>query len=160
VDNAALGVLRHNLPADKVNKEVIVDFISVDGTPRGSKTLPLPGQRDKDEAGELAFAPDGKHMVISFGKEVHFMTVEGKVLKAWKHDKDLLVQPTFTPDSKQVAMKYMAQDERRATAIVFFTPEGKELSRVAIRPIPPGTTRPAEKPATAPAEKPATGPAA
>lgn len=142
-----LGQADNGKPEDK-GKKVVIDFVTADGRRLDRKVLDLPGQGDEDDTGELVIAPDGKHMVISFGGKVHFMTPDGKVLKSWEHKDDLLVQPTFTPDSKQVAFKYMYKEERRAAAIVFFTPEGKEVSRVAIPRIKPGTTRPASQPAT------------
>ena len=89
-------------------------------------------------------------MVIALGDSVYFMRREGKVLKTWRHKKDLLVQPTFTPSSRRVAFKHMSTSERRATAIVFFTPDGREVARVKIPPIEPGTTRPASQPASRP----------
>ncbi len=36
----------------------------------------------------------------------------------------------------------MTKDEQRVVAIVFFTPEGKEVSRVEIPKIEPGTIQP------------------
>ena len=63
-------------------------------------------------------------------------------------DTRLLAQPTFTPDSKRVAFKYLTQEKDsypRVEAIVFFSPQGKELSRVPIPRIAPGTTRPASE---------------
>ena len=95
-----------------------------------------------------AFAPDGKHMVISSDEGVFFLNAKGKVLKHWKHEKDLMVQPTFTPDSRHVAMKYMCKEEDRAAAIVLLTADGKEVSRVAVPKIKPSATRPATRPAT------------
>jgi len=153
---AILGQADRGKTEDK-GKKVVIDFVTADGRRLDPKVLALAGQGDSDEAGELAVAPDGKHMVISFGGNVHFLTSDGKILKSWEHEKDLLVQPTFTPDSKHVAFKYMSKEERRTAAIVFFTPEGKEVSRVAIPRIKPGTTRPASQPATQAATAPAGG---
>ena len=56
-----------------------------------------------------------------------------------------MFRPTFTPDSKRVAFKYLTEKDElaRTSAIVFFTPEGKEVGRVAI----PAAKPPASKPA-------------
>jgi len=106
----------------------------------GSADLPIAGG-DSDNPGELALSPDGRHAVVSYGKEVHWTTTEGDVLASWKAGEpgEQLVQPTFTPDSKQVAFKHMVKAGaggkttwRGTDAIVFFTPEGRELFRVAV----------------------------
>ena len=153
VDDKTLAILRAGDGGDRAGKQAVLDFVTTDGQMLPAKTLPIAGQGDQEESGQLAVAPDGKHMVVSFGSSVHFMRSDGKVLKSWKHDSDLLVQPTFTPDSKTLAFKYMLEDEGRASAVVFFTPAGKELSRVKIPQIPPGTTRPVTQPTTEPAEE-------
>jgi hypothetical protein len=132
-------------PADKsdaAETTAILDLIRSDGTPLKPRTLRFPDfKADKDKAGELAIAPNGKWMAISFGKDVFFLKTGGEVLSHWHDDRLALVQPTFTPDSKRLAFKRMAgTDPDRAQAIVFFTPEGKELTSVdipAAAPLPP-----------------------
>jgi hypothetical protein len=133
-------------------------LLRTDGTVvRTNQDVPAPDKGE--ELTDLAVAPDGTHMVVSYGSKVFFMDAEGKVIQTWPATtapttqpslEEYLVQPTFTPDSKLVAFKYLAKDEDyvRTVAIVFFTPEGKEVSRAAIPRIKPGTTRPASQPAT------------
>jgi len=121
------------------------------------ETLPLKLPEhacDDADMGELAIAPDGKHMVISYGKDVFFMSREGQVLRHWHADeRTALVQPTFAPDSKRVAFKFMTEQGGsylRAESIAFFAPNGSELSRSAIPMIDPASTRPTSQPADAP----------
>ena len=153
MNNDTLAVLRDARSEQKHGEEVVLDFISPDGTLLRSEALSLPGQGEAFEAGELAIAPDGRHMAISFGPNVYFLKTTGEVLKSWQNEHDLLVQPTFTPDSTLVAFKYMKEDEKRAAAIVFFTPEGTEVSRVEIPKIEPGTIQPKPKPSPEPQSK-------
>jgi hypothetical protein len=54
------------------------------------------------------------------------------VLATWQSEQNVLVQPTFTPDSKRVAFKLVSAKAKRAVAIVFFSPQGRQLSRVPI----------------------------
>ncbi len=127
VDDDTLAVL-----GDGNNNQVPLDLFHSDGSLLQSRTLPLVGQGSSADSGELAIAPDGKHMAVSFWKHVHFLTTAGQVLGSWQHENDLLVRPSYAPDSRSLAFKYMNDEERRATAIVFFTLDGKELSRVPI----------------------------
>jgi hypothetical protein len=135
----------------------LVHLVRTDGTILKPITLSLPPDvsNQAGTTGQLAVALDGKGMVLSFVKEVFFLDANGKVLKHWRGQEEMLVQPTFTPDSNQVAFKSLSEDEKvgytRTSAIVFFTPEGKELKRVPVPPIKPGTTHPATAPATMPA---------
>ena len=145
-----LAVLRAGGDA---NSGVTVDLIRSDGTMMGSRKLPITGGGKADESGQLAVSPDGRYMAVSFGHHVHFMRRDGKVLKSWSHKDDLMVQPTFSPDSKRVAFKYLDAEEKRASGIVFFTPEGKRTAVVPIPRIAAGTTRPASMPASAPAKE-------
>ncbi|HUW82097.1 MAG TPA: hypothetical protein VMZ31_04775 [Phycisphaerae bacterium] len=121
------------------------------------ETLPLKlpeHARDDANMGELAIAPDGKHMVVSYGENVFFMSRGGEVLRHWHADEGTaLVQPTFAPDSKRVAFKLMVKQEGshpRADSIAFFGPNGSELSRRAIPRIDPASTRPTSQPVDAP----------
>jgi hypothetical protein len=159
VDNATLAMLRAPVDSEKQrNASAVLERIAVDGRALGSQIITLPGPTGDDMTVELAMGADGKHMVISYAKQVYFMRRDGTVLKTWGNEKKTLVRPTFSPDSRRVAFKFReGENDGQVSAIVFFTPEGKELSRVAIPAIPAGTTRPAEKLATAPAEKATTG---
>jgi len=122
----------------------------VDGRLLAAKVLRAPGLDREQQLLELAISPDGTRMVACSARAVWFMTRDGKVLSGWKvkdTDKFGLFRPTFTPDSKHVAFRLLTDDEddrTRTSAIVFFTRDGKEVSRVAIPKIEPGTTRPAE----------------
>ncbi len=92
-------------------------------------------------------------MVLVLGRDVLFLDAAGKILKRLSTDDSdkVLAQPIFSPDSKRIAFKHMTKDRyARADAIVFFSPDGKELARVPIPPIKPGTTRPATMPTTEP----------
>ncbi len=127
VNDETLAVL-----GDGNNDQVPLDLFHSDGRLLQSRTLPLVGQGTGKDSGELAIALNGKHIAVSFGKHVHFLTTAGQMIGSWQHESDLLVQPAYAPDSRSLAFKYMDEDEKRATAIVFFTPEGKELSRIPI----------------------------
>ncbi len=110
--------------------------------------LPIPGDSGNEmNTGELAVSPDGKHVVVSYAEEVFFLDRGGRLVKHLELDEQqLLAQPVFSPDSKRVAMKYLEEPEGlypRTAAIVFFSPDGKELQRVAIPKIDPTTTQPA-----------------
>jgi hypothetical protein len=123
-------------------------MVRADGTVVGSVHLGLPEHNYAEAAtGELAVTQDGKHAVVSYVEDVFFLRVgEGLIKHLQCGEERGLVQPTFTPDSKLVAFKYMEEEEGsypRATAIAFFTPEGAEVSRVPIPRIDPATTRPA-----------------
>lgn len=154
IDEKTLAVLTQpETEGDQAKVEV--RLLRTDGTLVAARPITLPRAGTRENTGELALAPDGKHMVISYGHSVYFLDTEGKVLASWLA-KDAqgqepgpdgwLVQPTFTPDSTQVAFKHLTQDadHARTKAIVFFSPEGKETSRIAIPKIDPAATRPAQ----------------
>jgi hypothetical protein len=111
--------------------------------------------------GDLAISPDGRHIVVAYGKDVFFATSTGRVLKhVHNEEKVALIQPAFAPDSRRVALKQIAEEPdevNRVTDIVFFSPDGQEQYRVPVPPIQPGTTRPATQPATQPTSQPAVG---
>lgn len=121
-------------------KEVVLDVYNVDGHLLRSETLPVSVEKGKGDEGQLAVSPDGDYMAISFAKAVHFLTGDGQVLGSWQpeDESEQLVQPTFTPDSRQVAFKLLAQEKTEGetwtgtVAIVFFTTEGRELFRVPL----------------------------
>jgi hypothetical protein len=153
IDSARLALLT----AD--SDEPVLQVLLANGD--SVETLPLKLAEhacDDADMGELAIAPDGKHMVISYGKDVFFMSREGRVLRHWQADeRTALVQPTFAPDSKRVAFKFMAErtgSYPRAESIAFFAPNGSELSRRVIPMIDPASTRPASQPADAPLDVP------
>ncbi len=146
VDSQTLAVLSGKSGKDGKDE---LHLIRIDGTVLKTINLKLPKHAHNDgNTGQLAISPNGKYAVISFNQDVFFMSMDGEILKHWHHEDDLLVQPTFTPDSTKVAFKYMDTNENRTGAIVFFTPDGNELSSVNIPPIDPATTRPASQPAT------------
>ena len=132
-----------------------IRFLKTDGSDAGSIKLDLPETPSDHEPMALAVAPDGKHMVVCFEENAFFLNDEGKILNHWQVDHEILAQPTFTPDSNCVAMKHMKTDsdeQARVVAAVLYTVEGKEIARVAVPAIAPGTTRPASMPTTTPAE--------
>lgn len=148
-----------------------IDLYRTDGTSAKSIPLELPQHESTGtNQGELAIAPNGANMALAFGKDVFFMKMDGTILQHWKGDKEFLSQPTFTPDSKRVAFKLFVsatpegKEPDRTAAIVFFSPDGKELSRAEVPaaklPAPSAEKEPADKPAaekkpveTKPAEK-------
>jgi roadblock/LC7 domain-containing protein len=117
-----------------------LDLMKTDGTIARSVELPKPEKMDEGNRGELALAPDGEHMVLAYGSEVHFLAANGKILNKWTDEKAILCQPTFSPDGKRVAFKRMTKvgDQTVVTHIVFYSPEGKEQSTVEL-PAPPAT---------------------
>ncbi len=180
VDDQTVALLSHESKGHGQERvtSAVLSTIRSDGTVVSSRELGIAPGSGSTSTGELAVSPDGQHIVISYGDEVHFLDGAGKVIASattkdaaatQPADKNwLLVQPTFTPDSKRVAFKRMLAKgdvTPRTAEIVFFSPEGKELSSVAIPAIEPGTTRPAEaatqaassptQPASGPASKPA-----
>jgi len=135
--------------------EPVLQVLLANGDTVETLPLKLPEHAsNKTNTGELAIAPDGKHMVVSYGEDVFFMSREGQVLRHWHADeKTALVQPTFAPDSKRVAFKFMAEQGGsypRAESIAFFAPNGSELSRSAIPMIDPVSTRPTSQPVDTP----------
>ena len=126
-----------------------VHLVRKDGTLGRSVPLriSLPGtDKEKDNQGRLAVSPNGRYLVVGFERNVFFMRMDGTLCRDWHDEKGMLVQPASSPDSTKVAFKRMTKqdtDKLRSAEIVFFTPEGKELSAVAIPPLEPGTTRPA-----------------
>ncbi len=161
-DDKTLAILRN---ADKENEDadLALDYVASDGSSITSQPLPL-GDIGRDaQTAQLGIAPDAKHMVISVGEKVFFMKGDGTILKAWTSEKEALVQPTFTPDSKRVAFKSFGRLEEQdeggpiaVRAVVFFTPQGEEISRVAVPLVSPPQTRPATCPARQPATQPST----
>lgn len=146
-DKQTLAVLTEMKPdKDREEAEWRIQLLKTDGTVAESIPLKLPKLELKEAFLELALAPNGRHMVICSGPDVLFMKADGEVLKHWKAGEKLLMfRPTFTPDSKRVAFKRLTEkdDRLRVSAIVFFTPDGKEIGGVAI----PAAKRPASKPA-------------
>jgi roadblock/LC7 domain-containing protein len=117
-----------------------LDLMKADGTVARTVELPKPEKTGEGNQGELALAPDGEHMVLAYGQEVHFLGAGGKLLNKWASEKVLLCQPTFSPDGKRVAFKQMVKDgdAPAVTHIVFYSPDGKEQSTVEL-PAPPAT---------------------
>jgi hypothetical protein len=146
---------------DAEGKDVL-HFLRTDGTIVASQTLPLPEHEQGDgNMRELAIAPNGAHMVLAYGKDVFFMDRDGSVRRHWRGDNEqLMVQPTFAPNSKRIAMKLLEKENDsygRVTSIVFFTPAGEEVSRTAVPKTNLALIRPAS-PSTQPAEQGPNGP--
>jgi len=118
-------------------------FVRRDGTNAGSIALKVPDDRDKDSLLGLAFARDGKHIVLCYSNGALFLDAAGKILKQVRtKDKQFLFKPVFAPDSRHVAMKLVVEEDHgkgRVKEIVVFTPEGKEVARVKVPKIKPGT---------------------
>ena len=123
---------------DKDNPKIKLRFLNSDGSEQKTIPVDVPGLKLEDDfaMGELALSPDGRYIALSYLNQVFFLTIKGKVLKHIKHPKEIcLVQPTFSPDSQQVAFKYLAEGKNnldRVTEIVFFTPEGTETTRFKV----------------------------
>ena len=66
------------------------------------------------------------------------MTPKGKLLKLVQQSepKEDYAQPIFSPDSQRVAFKCFTEDKdnnvKSVNAIVFFSPKGREMSRIPI----------------------------
>jgi hypothetical protein len=172
-DNATLGLL---LRASRPNDDTrMLQLVKADGGMGKAIEIKLPKEPASSEGneGQLAVAPDGKHICVSYGLSVYFLTADGKIVSQWNSPEDsgvILVQPVFSHDSKRIAMKKMTErkiveqkenstehrtESAPVNAIVFFSPEGMELSKVDVPRIKPGTTYPATMPATAPTTGPA-----
>lgn len=142
----------------KDSEKTRLNFIKTDGVILEPLELQLPehpsGDYDQNELTELALSPNGKYMVISFGKDVFFLTTEGKVLKhRHSSDESIFVQPIFTPDSKRVAFKSaIEKNDSSVYTIVFFTCRGEEISRVKIPP--PAETKPVQSKIKKPSDVP------
>ncbi len=131
------------IPAkDKDTSQIELRFLSADGAEQKTITIDLPGLKRDDDfmMGELALSPNGRFMAISFLNHVYFLNINGKLLHHEEYPKESgLLQPTYAPDSKQVAFKYLIEENNnlgRVTEIVFFTPEGKETRRFKV-PVSP-----------------------
>ncbi|MBN1845259.1 MAG: PD40 domain-containing protein [Sedimentisphaerales bacterium] len=105
-----------------------------------TQDLELPDCPTEDAAltGELALSGDGRFMVIGLGESMYFLDRQGKVLAHRNAGaKAGFVQPTFAPDGRAVACKFITEGEgdmTRTQAIVFFSAQGDELSRHTIEP--------------------------
>jgi hypothetical protein len=125
-------------------EEAVLDLYDANGNLIRSQVLTgKPDESDEDITAQLAVSPDGEYMVVTYDDAVQFLARDGRVLGSWEagDTNGVLAQPTFTPDSRQVAFKLLVAEEDEdklagTSAIVFFTPEGQELFRVPIPPIP------------------------
>jgi hypothetical protein len=182
IDAQTLGVLlakpqpREGTPATQADTtqasstqeatQLVIRRLRVDGSTLEPIRMTLPPGASGPEGGlaDLAISPDGRYIVIASNKQVLFATASGKVLKHLQNeDKTALEQPAFSPDSRRVALKEIAEEPgniNRVTAIVLFSPDGQEQYRVPVPPIAPGTTRPATQPVTQPATQPPAQPVA
>lgn len=143
-DASTLAVLR--VADGEGRKGHTLEFLRADGTTSGSIERIVPS--DGNNYPQFALAPDGRHMALYDGHELFFLDADGRVLKRLKDkEKDTLVQPVFTPDSRHVVVKRLAEDPKgyaRVVEIVKFTAAGQEVKRVAVPKLKPGTTRPAK----------------
>jgi hypothetical protein len=153
--NNTVAVLGADIVEDPVKP--VVDIYDTDGHLLRSTALPGGStDRKSGELAELAVSPNGEYMAISYGKLVQFLASDGKALGSWeaKTDGEALVQPTFTPDSRQIAFKLMQSEKTDGeewlgtVAIVFFTPEGQEIFRVPIPRAPLDQAPEPSQPAT------------
>ena len=129
IDDRTLAVLEKTKSGDNGPRLWIY---TAEGVLLETSTLATVGKRDNENSGELAASPDGRYLVASVGSSVQFLDRSGQVLATWQSEQNVLVQPTFTPDSKRVAFKLVSAKAKRAVAIVFFSPQGRQLSRVPI----------------------------
>jgi hypothetical protein len=130
---------------NKVDDQTVIlhlDFFRADGSLLNSLKMQVPqsGKKEKSridiDMGELALSADGKYMVIAYMEDVYFMTSSGKLLyHHHKNNKEILVQPTFTPDGKLLAFKRFVEtkDEYpRVLSIDYYTPQGKKVKSVEV----------------------------
>jgi Tol biopolymer transport system component len=134
--------------------KITLMFAGADAAVTRTRTIELPqAPKEQGHTGDPAFSADGRNLVVCYGDFAAFATTDGKVLgSVTLGENEKLAQPVFTPDGKHVAMKFLTRmgdgDDApaRVAAIVFYTPDGKEATRVNIAP-------PAEKDAPAAAPK-------
>jgi hypothetical protein len=123
---------------DKDNPKIKLRFLNSDGSEQKTIPVDVPGLKLEDDSamGELALSPDGRYIALSYLNQVFFLTIKGKILKHIKYPKEIgLVQPTFSPDSQQVAFKYITEESKdapRVNEIVYFTPQGKQTARFKV----------------------------
>jgi hypothetical protein len=125
-----------------------IHLVRPDGSIRKSIpiALALDKQGDNVEMAEAVLSPDGRSIVVSLGKAVLFLSSDGKERNRLTDLKQYLGRATFSPDSRRIAFKCLAENEpyHRVVAIVFYSPDGKELSRVPIPPVAAAMTQPAD----------------
>jgi len=134
VNHETLAML---IPADDKNPNSRLVFIQSNGQVTKTINLELPEHNSEDgHTGELALSGNGKYIAIAFIEDVFFLDSSGKLLKHLHNQSETaLVQPIFTPDSQQVAFRQLTGNKNGAPtkqAIVFFTPTGDKIARVAI----------------------------
>lgn len=122
-----------------------IHLVKTDGSVKKSVPIEWGKQGEGAELAEAVVSPDGRSMVVSLGKEVLFLSADGTVRTRLSDLKQYLARATFSPDSKRVAFKLLAEKEPcdRVVAIVFYTPDGKELSHVPVPPVAASMTQPA-----------------
>ena len=96
--------------------------------------------------GSVSLSPDGRFLALVTDEDVTFFSDKFIVLEQFEHElgEDFFDAAVYTPDSQQVAFKHLVTEELgedgpevvRTDAIVFFTPQGRELFRVDIPPVP------------------------
>jgi len=125
-------------PAAEPNEPARLALLTADGRLEKLLDLPLPIHKTDDaDTGELALSPASRRLVVAFSGHAYFLTADGNLLADLTRENEIFAQPAFTPDGRLVAFKHFTQqpdhdDKISADAIVFFTPDGRELSRTPI----------------------------
>ncbi|MBN1764098.1 MAG: PD40 domain-containing protein [Sedimentisphaerales bacterium] len=118
------------------DSEIILYFMKTNGVLSDPLQIQLPQltKEQKDEYIQLALAPNRDYMVITFVKDVFFLTGDGKLIKHHSiKDETRLTQAAFTPDSRQVAFKSVNEENiSYVKSIMFFSNQGEEISKVDI----------------------------
>lgn len=111
------------------NQPLALALVRRDGTISRSIELPINDVDDYWE--ELAISPDRTRIALTTKTTLYLLDADGKVLSQWKEEGISACSPAFSPDSQQLACKLVPEgQESYATAIAFFSPEGKELFRI------------------------------
>lgn len=152
LDKDTVGLLRRGENGEDDARAVAIDRVRTDGTVEKPITLDLPPQKAQDDnTGELAVSPNGKAIVVAYAGGAFFLKSSGKVVRHWESEDEVLVQPTFSPDSKRVAFKSFRKEgnkePERVSAIAFFSADGKELSQAEIPFAKEAEAKPSPEPA-------------
>jgi dipeptidyl aminopeptidase/acylaminoacyl peptidase len=138
LDNETLLALHaYNETQPDGNESGVMHLRSVprDGTIGEPIALPKAMHEPGEHAIDLAIGPKGRYMALSRKDETFFMTTDGTVIKELETKEQSLASPTFSPDGRRIAFKLVKNDHdqaNRTEAIVFFTPRGEELRRIAV----------------------------
>jgi len=148
-DNKTLAILSHR-PGDDEDGDIrTLNFLPAAGGKLETVDLKTDANGDSLKSGVLAVSPNGRHVVASYSENLFFLNRAGKELKHITVKSIAFASPTFSPDSKVVAVKRMAKvgdNSWRADEIVFFSPAGARRAAQKIPPVKP-IRGPASKPA-------------